>query len=252
MIDSRKCYDPQVFEHFPRKPMKNLLAFSAAALGCFLLALYAAQTRRDSIQEDLWLRTKNALASIPIRNLVISADGREITLRGQVTSERAKRDANLVANHTYGVHTVTNLLEVARANAAIVPPPAAPPTSAATECQEEFNAALRNQQIQFEPSWYAIQPASLPLLDGLVEVARKCPSVKIEISGHTDPIGVLEANIALSKNRAQEVANYLIVKGIPADRLVVVGHGPNKPIADNATPEGMKKNRRIDFNVISR
>lgn len=231
--------------------MKNLLAVSAAALGCFLLALYAAQTRRDIIQEDIWLRTKNALASIPIKNLVISADGREITLRGQVTSERARRDANLVANHTYGVHTVTNLLEVARANASVPTAPAVPSSSAAAKCQEEFSAVLRSQQIQFEPSWYAIQPDSQPLLDRLVEVARKCPSVKIEISGHTDPVGVLEANIALSKSRAQEVANYLVVHGIPADRLVVVGHGPNKPIADNATPEGMKKNRRIDFNVVT-
>lgn len=232
--------------------MKTILAASAAALGCFLLALYAAQTRRDIIQEDIWLRTKNALASVPIRNLVIGADGREVTLRGQVTSERAKRDASLVATHTYGVHTVTNLLEVARANATTSPPSAAPQHSnAASKCQEEFSAVLRSQQIQFEPSWYAIQPASLPLLDRLVQVARQCPTVKIEISGHTDPIGTLEANIALSKSRAQEVANYLVVNGIPADRLVVVGHGPNKPIADNATAEGMKKNRRIDFTVIT-
>lgn len=231
--------------------MKNLLAVSAAALGCLLLALYAAQTRRDTIQEDLWLRTKNALASIPIRNLIISADGREITLRGQVTSERARRDANLVANHTFGVHSVTNLLEVARANAAAPSVPIAPLSSAASKCQDEFTRLLSGQQIQFEPSWYAIQAASLPLLDRLVESARQCPTVKIEIAGHTDPSGILEANIALSKNRAQEVANYLVVKGIPAERLVVVGHGPNKPIADNATPEGMKKNRRIDFNVIT-
>jgi OOP family OmpA-OmpF porin len=43
----------------------------------------------------------------------------------------------------------------------------------------------------------------------------------------------------------------LTVNGIPASRLVVVGHGPNKPIADNSTPEGKQKNRRIDFNVIA-
>lgn len=232
--------------------MKTILAVSAAALGSFLLALYAAQTRRDIIQEDLWLRTKNALTSVPTKNLVISADGREITLRGQVASERAKRDASLVAKHTYGVHTVTNLLEVARANATAMPAPApAQPSNIASRCQEEFSAVLRSQQIQFEPSWYAIQPASLPLLDQLVQVARQCPTVKIEISGHTDPVGTVEANLALSKSRAQEVANYLVVNGIPSDRLVVVGHGPNKPIADNATPEGMKKNRRIDFTVIS-
>ena len=81
--------------------------------------------------------------------------------------------------------------------------------------------------------------------------AEKCPDARIEISGHTDPAGAKENNLALSKARAQEVANYLIAKGIAAPRLTVIGHGSNQPVADNATPEGMEKNRRIDFKVIA-
>lgn len=231
--------------------MKNVLALVAGVLGCLLLALYAAQTRRATIEEELRDRTKKALAPAPVGQLVIIVDGREITLRGQVPSEQAKRDAGKAVENTYGVHTVQNLLEIRPANATVLPPPSAGNTSAASLCQQEFNASLSREQIQFQPSWYAIQRASIPLLDELVAAANKCPDARIEISGHTDSAGVVENNLALSQARAQEVAKYLIVNGIAAPRLSVIGHGSNQPVADNATAEGRQKNRRIDFKVIA-
>jgi OOP family OmpA-OmpF porin len=229
--------------------MKYVLALVAAALGCLLLAFYTAGSRRAIIQEDLWNRAKNALTHAPVRQLVITADGREITLRGSVPSEAAKRSAGRAVENTEGVRTVTNLLEIAKGDD---DGPAAAVTATqtgATTCQEEFTAALRQEQIQFEPNWYAIQAASFPLLDRLVAAANKCPTAHLEISGHTDSYGLLENNMALSRARAQEVANYLIAKGVPAARLSVVGHGPNQPVADNSTAEGKQKNRRIDFTV---
>ena len=232
--------------------MKNVLAPIAGVLGCLLLALYAAGSHRDLIQEDLWNRTKAALADSPVRKLAITADGREITLRGVVPTEEARRDAARTVENTFGVHTVTNLLEVQRANAAGLGAPVTAKESGAVACQQEFTGVLAKEQIVFQPSWYAISPESFPLLDRLLALVRSCPHEQIEISGHTDPYGTLEANMALSRLRAQEVANYFIAKGIPKARLTVVGHGPNKPVADNNTPEGMKKNRRIDFTVIAR
>jgi OOP family OmpA-OmpF porin len=183
---------------------------------------------------------------MPIKNLVITADGREITLRGSVTDEQTKRDAAKTAERTYGVRTVTNLLDIRSGTTAPAKPVADTPS---VRCQEELSEALKAEQIDFQPSWYGIQPESQPLLERLVEILNRCPNAKVEIGGHTDPNGILENNMALSRNRAQEVANYLIARGIPSARLTVVGHGPNKPIADNSTPEGMKKNRRIEFTI---
>ena len=228
--------------------MKILFALIAGILSCFFLAYYGAQTRRDSIQEDLWNRAANALVNAPVERLVITADGREITLRGIVPDEQAKQDAARSVERTSGVHGVTNLLEIRSAQAAN-PPVGSEGQNPAARCQQEITQAMSREQIEFQPSWYAIQAASFPLLDHLAEILNTCPTAKVEISGHTDAYGILENNMALSRNRAQEVANYLIAKGTQAARLVVVGHGPNKPIADNATPEGMKKNRRIEFTV---
>ena len=148
--------------------MKYVLALVAGALGCLLLALYTAGSRRALIQEDLWNRAKNALTQAPVRQLVITADGREITLRGSVPNEAAKRSAGKAVENAEGVHTVTNLVEIAKGNDDGPGAAVTATQTAATTCQEEFTAALRQEQIQFEPNWYAIQAASFPLLDRLV------------------------------------------------------------------------------------
>lgn len=73
------------------------------------------------------------------------------------------------------------------------------------------------------------------------------PNLKIEIRGHTDNVGNLQDNLALSTDRAFEVLGYLQTKGVKSDRLSYKGFGPNKPIESNNTDEGRRKNRRTEF-----
>jgi outer membrane protein OmpA-like peptidoglycan-associated protein len=77
------------------------------------------------------------------------------------------------------------------------------------------------------------------------------PNLKIELSGHTDNTGSYLINKQLSKKRAQAVADYIISKGIDANRLKVVGYGPDKPHASNETEKGRELNRRVEAAVIS-
>ena len=76
------------------------------------------------------------------------------------------------------------------------------------------------------------------------------PSLRVEIAGHCDATGTDAINDPLSERRAQAATDYLVAKGIDPDRLVIVGYGSRKPIADNATPEGRAINRRVEFKVI--
>jgi outer membrane protein OmpA-like peptidoglycan-associated protein len=76
------------------------------------------------------------------------------------------------------------------------------------------------------------------------------PSLKVEISGHTDNLGNATENIKLSTNRAKAVVDYLVNKGIAANRLTYKGFGSTKPIADNGTEKGRAKNRRTEFTVV--
>jgi outer membrane protein OmpA-like peptidoglycan-associated protein len=89
-------------------------------------------------------------------------------------------------------------------------------------------------------------------LNNLVKLLNQYPTLKIEISGHTDDVGNEEYNQKLSVDRAQAVVNYLISKGISSSRLSFIGFGFTKPIADNTTEEGRKLNRRSEFKIISK
>ncbi len=75
------------------------------------------------------------------------------------------------------------------------------------------------------------------------------PGLKIRIEGHTSNVGNADANMTLSENRANAVKDYLVNKGISADRITVEGFGDTQPISDNKTAAGRKKNTRVDLRM---
>jgi len=104
--------------------------------------------------------------------------------------------------------------------------------------------------IYFDQSSPVLRAESSPQLDELVEVLKQNPAVRVEIRGHTDNVGDFELNIKLSRDRCQSVVDYLIQKGIAANRLQTVGRGPVDAVAPNTTEENRKKNRRVEFIVL--
>jgi outer membrane protein OmpA-like peptidoglycan-associated protein len=73
---------------------------------------------------------------------------------------------------------------------------------------------------------------------------------KIEIAGHTDDVGDEQNNLSLSERRAKTVANYLIQKGIPKDRIVAVGYGESLPVVPNISESDRAKNRRVEIKIL--
>jgi OOP family OmpA-OmpF porin len=126
--------------------------------------------------------------------------------------------------------------------------PAAAPVDA-TVCQQLFADLLGKARIRFETGKADIVADSAGLLDRLIETALRCPTVNIEISGHTDTDGEEATNQTLSEKRAQAVTDYMVRAGLPANRFLPVGYGSTQPIAGNDTDEGKAQNRRIDFVV---
>jgi len=81
--------------------------------------------------------------------------------------------------------------------------------------------------------------------------AKEYANARVRIEGNTDSIGSAESNRALSRARAQSVANYLVQKyGFDYKRFVIVGNGMDNPIADNGTSEGRAQNRRTEFMIL--
>jgi outer membrane protein OmpA-like peptidoglycan-associated protein len=104
--------------------------------------------------------------------------------------------------------------------------------------------------ILFETGKSVLTSSSFDELDRLYNILVDNPQMKMEISGHTDKTGSEPVNFKLSESRAKAVVDYLIHKGIESTRLEFRGYGSLQPIADNATPQGRTKNRRVEFKIL--
>ncbi|NOT51528.1 MAG: OmpA family protein [Chitinophagaceae bacterium] len=113
----------------------------------------------------------------------------------------------------------------------------------------ETNASIVLKNIFFAINKFELKPGSQVELDKLVQLLNENPSLKIEISGHTDNVGKPADNLLLSNNRAKAVVTYLISKNIAASRLSSKGYGETKPVGDNKTEEGRAANRRTEMKV---
>jgi len=115
----------------------------------------------------------------------------------------------------------------------------------------EIGNAIVLKNIFFDFDKATLRPESYNELDRLVQLLTENPTIKVEISAHTDSKGSDEYNLKLSQKRAESVVNYLIGKGIPASRLIAKGYGETQPIDTNDTEEGRQNNRRVEFKIVS-
>ena len=104
--------------------------------------------------------------------------------------------------------------------------------------------------ILFETGKSILTAGSYAELDHLLNIMKENALMKIEISGHTDKTGSEPLNFKLSENRAKAVVDYLVQKGIDRSRMEFRGYGSLQPVADNATPQGRAKNRRVEFKIL--
>ena len=110
---------------------------------------------------------------------------------------------------------------------------------------------LKNIFFDFDKA--TLRPESTNELERLTNLLKvDAPTLKIEISGHTDSKGAADYNKKLSNSRAKAVVDYLISKGISADRLTSIGYGEEQPIATNDTDDGRQLNRRTEFKILSK
>jgi outer membrane protein OmpA-like peptidoglycan-associated protein/tetratricopeptide (TPR) repeat protein len=109
---------------------------------------------------------------------------------------------------------------------------------------------LRNVFFDYNKS--TLKPESSQELDRLVKILQDNPTIRIELSGHTDSRGSDDGNQRLSEARAKSCVDYLVAHGIAMSRLEFKGYGESQPIATNDTEEGMALNRRTEFKILSK
>ncbi|MGB3948414.1 MAG: OmpA family protein [Bacteroidia bacterium] len=106
------------------------------------------------------------------------------------------------------------------------------------------------ENIFFDIGKATLRTESIAELDRALKLMNDMQTLEIEISGHTDNRGATAVNKTLSENRAKTVVDYLITKGVDANRLQFVGYASQFPIATNDTEDGRQLNRRTEFKVI--
>lgn len=152
----------------------------------------------------------------------------KLYLEGSVPSNEAAAGYLRKGQSVLGAGNVVMLMEL---------DPRAPVGPARVIVQEEF---------QFPTGSSAMDPKFNGLLAVGAYALKKVPESTLVITGYTDDVGPAEVNRALSQERAQLVVDFMVVNGIPANRIMAVGKGEADPIGDNTTPEGRRKNRRIE------
>ena len=137
------------------------------------------------------------------------------------------------------------------------PAPVAPPVPAATDngtltsrLLENGSAVLRS--LEFEVGKTTLNGGDVPELAQVAALMRERAGLRVAVVGHTDTAGGLEANIAVSRARAQSVRPALIDRyGVAPDRIEANGMGYLAPIASNLTAEGREANRRVEVIIVA-
>ncbi len=101
--------------------------------------------------------------------------------------------------------------------------------------------------IYFHTDSAALTKEARAKLERVAEELRRVPDARIEVEGHTDDRATRSYNMSLSQQRTRAVIDYLTEKGIALERLRPVAYGETRPAASNATEEGRRLNRRVEF-----
>ncbi|HLO64177.1 MAG TPA: OmpA family protein [Azonexus sp.] len=107
-------------------------------------------------------------------------------------------------------------------------------------------------RVEFDSGTATLKDSSQEQLRNIAEIMKAYPQVSLKLGGYTDNTGNPQQNQQLSQDRATSAMNQIIAFGIDPARLSAEGYGEQHPVADNRTPEGRQRNRRIDINVTAK
>lgn len=124
------------------------------------------------------------------------------------------------------------------------------PTSNINEVQLLINNILSAKKINFERRSTAITAESKTVVEEIAKILNDNPTLKVEISGHTDSRGSDSLNKKISQDRASSVRDILISLGINKDRVTAIGYGEEKPLVKDDENGLSEINRRVEFNIL--
>ena len=133
------------------------------------------------------------------------------------------------------------------AETAPAPPP--PPVPATPPPPQEFSSIDALRDVHFDFDKYEIRPADAEILDANATWMKANPDYLVLVEGHCDERGTNEYNLALGERRAKATLNYLLARGLAADRFTLVSYGKERPLCSDPSEACWVQNRRAHFLV---
>lgn len=213
--------------------------------GLILIIVCCLLFKTAHIENDISVRAQSALSETIFPAVVLSVDGRDVSLTGTVGSTQEKEEAEKNLSAVYGIHAVNNMLEVLPQEEDAIEK-----NSVKTLIQDVRDGFSRIETVEFKTGKSIISPESEENLRNLASILINHPDIKIEIGGHADSSGDRDSNLILSKERANAVLAWLVQNNINQERLSAIGYGDTRPLADNSTSSGRRNNRRVTFKIL--
>lgn len=239
------------------------LIIVGTVLAVLLLLFIVGSTGTDEAAEadenrtDLTAIVQPALTRAGYGDIVVTSDGRTVTLSGELATRTDVIAADAVVKSIAEVAFVVNNLSYTGQLEEDLPSAGdddqaatvlgSSVTNASLLLQSRFAGVAARDPITFQTGSPDLTPESSTTIGRIAQLMVDNPATRIEIGGHTDSDGEPEENEILSLARAEAVKAALIGAGVEEERMVAVGYGDSLPVATNETGEGKAQNRRIEF-----
>ncbi|MFM0268058.1 OmpA family protein [Paraburkholderia sediminicola] len=208
---------------------------------------------QDTRQADWLARLDGLLPLMALPGAEVKVDGAHVELSGSAANAKLgwldKLKSLFGASYQIGSFNVEQAVANATENfRGAIKSLLTPDSSCATT---DVVKVLNLQVINFASAGARVPASALEDLNQSAQVLNACAhngkTAKLEVAGYSDNVGGAQANLQLSKKRAEAVRAYLVKMGVPADSLVAQGYGDASPVASNDTASGRFANRRIEF-----
>lgn len=225
-------------------PARGALRVTGAILALLLTVgatSWATATMRVS---DAETRIRAALDARGLHDVQFTMDGLDVRIDAASSPEALAEASSVIA----GVEG-TGRLTTAEQAVPVLPPASetqAPADPASTPSANEQPPAP-TQPITFEPDSTVISEAGQAVVAEVALYLQTHQELRVQVIGHTAPLGDVETNASLSSDRAQAVADALIAHGIVPERIHAEGRGDLEPVSTDPADPGYHANRRVDF-----
>ncbi len=183
-------------------------------------------------QLEQWIAQQAELRDSKVKLLI---DGEQIIIEGIVPNQKIKRELGFIVSEASEARMIINNLEIAGGPGNAV---------------ERAQSYLAQCRIYFSADEANIADQYYSRLDSVMAMMLNIPGSRLIVKGYSDNSATPAYNLALSRQRAQRVADYLIQRGVDRARIVIESYGEADPIASNDTEQGRAKNRRVAFDLV--